>query len=317
MKDLYAKLVLLFCSVEKAQLIKTLEMRDAEIAMLRSRVPLKRIFLSNEERERLLELGEAIGPEASKLISIVSGRTYKRWLARKRSGQAPAKKMGRKGTPETLRQLVVRLARENTWGYGRIVGELKKLRVQCVGRTTVRKILQEEGVSPSPKRRNRTWDRFVKTHAETLWQCDFFTKPVVTATGLRDAYVLAFLHVDSRRVICSPPTLHPDDAWCVEQAESMLRQAGEMELPVRYLVRDQDYKFTGRFDAVYESGPTSPSSRPHRGRLTRTRSSSGGSAPSRGNASTASSRSGSGTSTTWLILTWLITPRASSPAEGE
>ena len=62
MKDLYAKLVLLFCSVEKAQLIKTLEMRDAEIAMLRSRVPLKRIFLSNEERQRLLELGEAIGP---------------------------------------------------------------------------------------------------------------------------------------------------------------------------------------------------------------------------------------------------------------
>ena len=135
--------------------------------------------------------------------------------------------------------------------------------MQCVGRTTVRKILQEEGVSPSPKRRNRTWDRFVKTHAETLWQCDFFTKPVVTATGLRDAYVLAFLHVDSRRVICSPPTLHPDDAWCVEQAESMLQQAGEMELPVRYLVRDQDYKFTERFDAVFERAdvtvePTAP-----------------------------------------------------------
>ena len=52
MKDLYARLVLLFCSLEKAQLIKTLEMRDAEIAMLRSRVPRKRIFLTNEERNR-------------------------------------------------------------------------------------------------------------------------------------------------------------------------------------------------------------------------------------------------------------------------
>ena len=178
--------------------------------------------------------------------------------------------------------------------------------MQCVGRTTVRKILQEEGVSPSPKRRNRTWDRFVKTHAETLWQCDFFTKPVVTATGLRDAYVLAFLHVDSRRVICSPPTLHPDDAWCVEQAESMLQQAGEMELPVRYLVRDQDYKFTGRFDAVYERADVAVEADRAAGSLTKTHSSSGGSAPSRGSASTGSSRSGSGTSTTWSVLTWLI-----------
>ena len=47
---------------------------DAEIAMLRSRVPKKRIFLTNEERERLLELGEAIGSEAASLIAIVSGR---------------------------------------------------------------------------------------------------------------------------------------------------------------------------------------------------------------------------------------------------
>lgn len=263
MKDLYAKLVLLFCSVEKAQLIRLVELRDAEIAMLRARVPEKRIFLSNEERQRLLELGEAIGAEASKLISIVSGRTYSRWLSRKRSGEPPAKRMGRKGTPETLRQLVVRLARGNTWGYGRIVGELKKLRVQCVGRSTVRKILQEEGVSPSPKRRRGAWDEFVRTHAKTLWQCDFFTKRVVTATGLRDAYVLAFLHVDSRRVVCSPATLNPDDAWCVAQAEAMLQQAEGMELPCRHLVRDQDDKYTARFDAVFEAveaavEPTAP-----------------------------------------------------------
>lgn len=263
MKDLYAKLIMLFCSVDKAQLIKTLELRDAELAMLRSRVPKKRIFLSNEERERLLELGEGIGPEVTKLISIVSGRTYKRWLARKRSGEKPAKRMGRKGTPETLRQLVVRLARENTWGYGRIVGELKKLRVQCVGRTTVRKILQEEGVSPSPKRRKGNWDEFVRIHAKTLWQCDFFTKTVVTPLGLRDAYVLAFLHIDSRRVICTPATFNPVDAWCVEQAELMLLEAEEMALPVLHLIRDQDYKYSKRFDKVFADAgvsvePTAP-----------------------------------------------------------
>lgn len=57
--------------------------------------------------------------------------------------------MGRKGTPETIRQIVVRLAKQNQWGYGRIVGELRKLRIRCVGRTTVRTILMEEGIHPA------------------------------------------------------------------------------------------------------------------------------------------------------------------------
>ena len=118
MKDRYAKLVLLFCSVEKAQLIKTLERRDAEIAMLRSRVPKKRIFLTNDERERLLKLGEAMEKGVLQLVTIVSPRTYQRWKRQVSEGKKPTKKMGRKGTPESLREIVVRIAKENTWGYG-------------------------------------------------------------------------------------------------------------------------------------------------------------------------------------------------------
>ncbi|MEO1498794.1 MAG: integrase core domain-containing protein [Planctomycetota bacterium] len=43
----------------------------------------------------------------------------------------------------------------------------------------------------------------------------------------------------------------------------MLKQADEMELPVRHLIRDQDYKYTDRFDAVFEHAdvavePTAP-----------------------------------------------------------
>ena len=102
--------------------------------------------------------------------------------------------------------------------------------MQCVGRTTVRTILKEEGIHPGPQRGKGTWDEFIKIHAETLWQVDFFTKPVITATGLKQAYVLAFLHVRSRRVICSPATFHPDDAWMRTQAVSMLKQAEEAEL---------------------------------------------------------------------------------------
>ena len=263
MSNWFSPLLFLLAGSNEQQLRKQIEFLKAENEMLRKRVPKKHIFLTNEERERLLKLGDAIGSGVLKLITIVHPRTYQRWQQRKSSGKKPAKKMGRKGTPESLREIVIRLAKETGWGYGRIVGELKKLRIQCVGRTTVRTILKEEGIHPSPKRGKGTWDEFVKIHADTLWQCDFFSKMVVTPKGIRQAFVLAFLHVQSRRVICSPATFKPDDKWMVVQAKAMLKQARDMDLPVRYLVRDQDFKFSNSFDDVFENvdiavEPTAP-----------------------------------------------------------
>jgi putative transposase len=251
--------------------------------MTRARVPQSRIFLKDEERQRLLELGDGIGSDALRLVSIVRPRAYRRWLERRSQGKPPAKKMGRKGTSETIRQIVVRLAKQNQWGYGRIVGELRKLRIRSVGRTTVRTILKEEGIHPGPKRGPGTWGDFIKIHAETLWQCDFFSKSVMTSTGLRQAYVLAFLHVNSRRVICSPARLKPDDMWVTEQADSMLQQARGMELPVRYLVRDLA---SSTPSGSTRSSPTQASrlSQPPHGPRTRTPSSSAGSVQSVANA---------------------------------
>lgn len=221
-EGLATKIFLIIARANEAQLRRCLEWNEAGIEMLRARVPQQRTFLTNEERKRLLELGQGIGPDVTKLNSIVSSRAYKRSLARKTSGEAPAKRMGRRGTPETLQQVVVRLAKETGWGYGRIVCELKKLRIQCVGRTAVRKILKEEGVSPSPERQLSKWDEFVRIHAETLWQVELFNKTVVAPTGLKQAIVTAFLHVNSRRVIYSPATFKADGAWAVDQAKSML-----------------------------------------------------------------------------------------------
>ncbi|QDS99305.1 integrase core domain-containing protein [Adhaeretor mobilis] len=265
MSSWFSPLLFLLAGSNEDQLRKQIDFLKAENEMLRKRIPKKRIFLENEERERLLKLGEAIGRGVLQVITIVSSRTYQRWQREVRCGKKPTKKMGRKGTPESIREIVVRLAKETGWGYGRIVGELKKLRIQCVGRTTVRTILKEEGIHPGPKRGPGTWHEFVKSHAETLWQIDFFSKPVVTKTGIKQAFVLAFLHVNSRRVICSPATFHPNENWVVNQAEGFLKQAEEASLPVRYLVRDKDYKFSRRFDEVFEQAdvavePTSPRS---------------------------------------------------------
>jgi len=201
MSSWFSPLLFVLAGSSENELRRHIEFLKAENEMLRKRVPKQKIFLNADERERLVKLGVAIGPGVLKLISVVHPRTYQRWIAKKSQGKKLAKRMGRTKTVESVRQLVIRIAKETGWGYGRIVGELHKLRIHCVGRTTVRTILKEEGVKPSPKRGKGTWDEFIKIHADTLWQVDFFSKMVLTKQGLKQAFVLAFLHVDSRRVI--------------------------------------------------------------------------------------------------------------------
>ncbi len=97
------------------ELRRQVEMLKAETEMLRVWVPKKRIFLKPDERERLLKLGTAIGPGAAKLITIVHPRTYQRWVREKSLGRKP-KNIGRPRTLESIREIVIRLARETCWG---------------------------------------------------------------------------------------------------------------------------------------------------------------------------------------------------------
>jgi putative transposase len=74
-----------------------------------------------------------------------------------------------------VRELILRLARENsTWGYLRIVGELRKLAV-AVSATSVRNILANAGVPPAPQRDSQSWRSFLRAHRESILACDFFT----------------------------------------------------------------------------------------------------------------------------------------------
>jgi hypothetical protein len=77
------------------------------------------------------------------------------------------------------------LARENQWGYTRILGELRKLGIQAISRNTVKRILKDAGFDPNPRRGEQTWDEFLKRHTASLWQADFFSKRIVTLEGIR------------------------------------------------------------------------------------------------------------------------------------
>jgi putative transposase len=86
-----------------------------------------------------------------------------------------------------------------------------------------------------------------------LWQCDFFSKHIVTAEGIRQCFALAFVHVASRRVFVSPSTFKPNAEWMTEQAQAFVQHARDQQLPATMLVRDRDDKYTIAFDGPIRS----------------------------------------------------------------
>lgn len=65
-----------------------------------------------------------------------------------------------------------------------------KLRL-LVCRSSVRRILKEAGLTPSPQRGGRgdetVWRTFLRLHMNTLVACDLFTKNVITPLGVQVA----------------------------------------------------------------------------------------------------------------------------------
>ncbi len=265
----------LLASVTRQDLARQVAYLKEENKILRARLP-ERMVATPQEKRRLLQFGRKLGVQLRGLISIVSYQTFVRWIREKETSHtekkaASGRKPGRPRTSDDIRELVLKLARENDWGYTRILGELRKLGIKSVSRQTVKMILKVHDIDPGPKRGKRSWDEFLKIHADTLWQCDFLSKPMWTAKGLVDVYLLVFLHVGSRRVWISPSTVQPDSAWVSLQARNFLMIAEDMNLAPEYMMRDNDAKFSGQFDEVLKTSgvqikrtvPMSPNLRAH------------------------------------------------------
>jgi len=196
-------------------------------------------------------------------VTIVTPRTFARWVSAESKPVAKsvetAAKPGRPRTAEEIRELVLKLARENAWGYTRIHGELKKLGLgKRISRSTVVNILKEAGIDTAPRREDGSWDSFLKRHAATLWACDFFSKKVCTKAGFVEYFVLLFLHVGSRRVYFAGASPRPNAAWVEARATDFLKHVADTNQQATILLRDLDSKFTTEFDAALEAGRVKP-----------------------------------------------------------
>ena len=105
--------------------------------------------------------------------------------------------------------------RESSLGYTRIQGALKNLH-HHVARSTVARILKDNGIPPAPGRPS-SWRTFLRAHWGAIAAADFFTTEVWTARGLVTYYTLFVLDLKSRRVRIVGSAPNPDAAFMVQQ----------------------------------------------------------------------------------------------------
>ncbi len=246
MTAIFHPLLALIASVTDRELARYVEFLKEENKILRARIP-GQVHTKPHERERLLMLGKRLGRAIESLLTIVSPSTFYRWL---REEEGPKRKRNPKGgqrKPREIRELVIQIAKSTSFGYTRILGEIRKLGFKNISRQTIRNILKEEGIVPGPDRTSDSWDNFIERHAKTLWAVDFFSVKTVTLSGFKEMYVMVWLCMTSREIIVSESTQHPNSAWVTEQTGRFLDQTLSREDKPSIVMHDQDTKFTKEF----------------------------------------------------------------------
>jgi putative transposase len=232
--------------------------KEIEILLLRHQLhvlerQVARPTLTPADRALLAALSGVLPRQAWKRSLFVTPGTLLRWhrgLVARRWTYSH-RRPGRPATAAEIRELVVRLARENSsWGYRRIQGELVGLGIK-LGAATVWTILKQAGIEPSPRRQEPSWAEFLRAQAASILECDFLT---VDSLFFKRFYVLFFIELATRRVRLAGVTANPDGRWVTQQARNLLMQLDDDgTCRPRFLVRDRDSKFTRDFEQVFRS----------------------------------------------------------------
>src|SRR6266508_2467350 len=230
--------------------------KELEILLLRHELSILR---RKTRRPQLAERDRLLLATLSRMMSrrswqafLVTPETLLRWHRRivARRWTYPHRRPGRPPLDPQVRELIIRLARENGhWGYVRIVGELRKLGI-TVSATLVRNVLARAGVPPAPERAASSWRSFLRHHGNTIIACDFFT---VDTVWLRRLYVLFFVSIATRRVEYVACTRNPNTSWMSQQARNLLMDLDDRGQRPRFLIHDRDMKFSRAFDSILRS----------------------------------------------------------------
>src|SRR5262245_22497965 len=225
-----------------------------ENRVLREQLKGHRLSLKDDQRRRLAAKGYRLRRRLLRRVAtIVTPDTILRWHRRliAEKWRYRRKRPGRPRTMKKIARLIGRMATDNpTWGDSRIQGALKNLDHR-VARSTIARVLKEQGIPPVPDRPTSWWT-FLRAHWGKIAAADFFTTEVWTARGLVTYHTPFVLDLCTRRVHVAGSTPHPDEAFMTQAARRLTDAVGGFLLGYRALICDRDTKWTDGFRGVIE-----------------------------------------------------------------
>src|SRR5436190_8739303 len=149
--------------------LRGLDFKDVELLVLRHELAILRRQVARPKlgmADRALLAAAAVHlPPPQRTVLLVTPRTLlrrHRTLVRQKWRQPPGQ-VGRPPLSPRIRELALRLARENPrWGHRRICGELRKLGF-IVSATSIRRLLARAGLEPAPRRGGPSWREFLRS----------------------------------------------------------------------------------------------------------------------------------------------------------
>jgi putative transposase len=163
----------------------------------------------------------------------------------------PRRGYGRPPLDEDLRQLIVRLARENRrWGTS--ASKASCCGLACRSRpppsaqhSAATGLAPPQGARPRPPDARSCVSRPLGSSRATCFTVD--------TVWLRRLCVLLVIELDTRRGRLAGVTANPNGRWVTQQARNLLLALEERGRRVRFLLRDRDAKFCRGFDEVFGS----------------------------------------------------------------
>jgi putative transposase len=233
--------------------------KDAEVLALRHenavlRRQIARVHYEPADRIWLAALSRSVPRGRWQEIFAVTPTTLLRWhrqlVKHKWTFGQHRRRPGRPSTAPTVKQLILRLAPENsTWGHRRIQGELARLGYP-IAPSTVWEILHAAGIDPAPQRSGPTRRQFLSAQAHGTIAADFLH---LDTASLKRLYTLVLIEHRTRRLHLAGVTTHPTAERTTQQARNPAMTLGCRTDSLRLLLRDHDSKYTRSFDAVFEA----------------------------------------------------------------
>jgi putative transposase len=241
---------------------RIIEFQNDQIEALLKKLGKKRVLLTDDQRRVLAVKGHALGRKALlELTTIVTPDTILRWhrelVAKKWDHSDERKTIGRPHIRQVIVDSILRFARENpTWGYDRIQGALANVGYH-IADSTVANVLKAHGIEPAPDRqRSQSWSTFLKAHWDSIFATDFTTVEVWTRSGLVTFYVLAVMHLKTRRVQIAGITSSPNTVWMRHVCRSLTDCEDGFLKDASHLIVDRDTSFLAMREYLSQNSDT-------------------------------------------------------------